>query len=60
MYSIKKWINKLWRVIMLKLKRVNFYFSKYPISINNVDLDKVIISTKVFCDRKILKVLLAT
>lgn len=58
MYSIKKWINESWRVVMLKFKNVNFYFSKYPI--NNVDTDKIVISNKVFNGKKILKTLSAT
>lgn len=58
MYSIKKWINESWRVVMLKFKNVNFYFSKYPI--NNVDTDKIVISNKVFSGKKILKILSAT
>ena len=40
---------------MLKLKNVNFYFSKYPISINNVYIDKLMIPNKVFCDEKDFK-----
>ena len=36
--------------MILKFEKRNFHYNKYPININNVDINKIIISSKVsFC-----------
>ena len=49
----KKWINKLYSLVILKLKNANFTNS--PISINNIDINKIVVSNKISCGKKNLK-----
>ena len=49
----KKWIKKLQSLVILKLKNANFTNS--PISINNIDINKIV-SNKISCPKKEFKI----
>ena len=50
----KKWIKKIQSLVILKLKNANFTNS--PISINNIDINKIVVSNKISCPKKEFKI----
>ena len=54
-----EWIKNLQRFGHIEIEKGNFYYSKYPINIDNLDVDKVI-SYKFYFDKKGFLYLLVT
>ena len=47
-------------MVILKLKKHKFHQRKSPISINNTDINKIVVSDKVSLEKKGSKILLVT
>ena len=45
--------------MILKLKKYKFHQHESPISIDNIDIDKIVVSNKVSLVKRILNILLA-
>ena len=53
-------MERLYDLMILKLKIQISPTFHYPISINNIDINKIVVINKVFFSKRILNILLAT